>query len=66
MSETQTPAILLPVLERQAVATERIAEVLESMLSMMVSVQPKELAKKAKEHKTTRAKLRKEGNKNGE
>lgn len=66
MSEIQSPAILLPVLERQAVATERIAEVLEGLLAMMVSVKPEELAKKAKEHKKTRAKMRRKGKKNGE
>ena len=36
----------------------RIADCLEELLSMINGVQPKELAKKAQEHKKTRANLR--------
>jgi len=36
----------------------RIADCLEELLSMINGVQPKELAKKAQEHKTARANLR--------
>ena len=51
---------------KQTVATERIADALEKLLSMIESVQPSELAAKAKKHKTDRAKLRKGGKKNGQ
>ena len=38
----------------------RIADCLEALLDMIVAVQPKELAKKAHEHKRAQANLRKE------
>lgn len=51
---------------KQAAATERVADALEKLLSMIEGVQPSELAAKAKKHKTDRAKLRKGGKKNGQ
>ena len=37
---------------------KRLADSLEELLSMIKGVQPKELAKRAQEHKTARANLR--------
>jgi hypothetical protein len=42
----------------------RIADCLEALFDMIVAVQPKELAKKAHEHKKAQANLRKESKKN--
>jgi hypothetical protein len=65
----QEPQIYLDVntnaAVEQAAATVRIADALEKMLSMIEGVQPSELAKKAKKHKKTRAKLRNGGKNNG-
>ena len=48
--------------ERTADALERIADSLEELLEMIKGVQPKELAKKAHEHKKAQANLRKQKN----
>jgi len=43
---------------------KRIADSLEELLSMIKGVQPKELAKMAKEHKTAEANKKRQANKN--
>ena len=46
--------------ERIADALERIADCLDELLGMIQGVQPKELAKRAQEHKKAQANLRKQ------
>ena len=56
---------LLESAEEQNRQLTRIADSLDALLSMINGVQPKELAKKAREHKKAQANLRKEKNKLG-
>lgn len=46
--------------ERIADALERIADCLDELLGMIQGVQPKELAKRAQEHKKAQANLKKQ------
>ncbi len=61
MSKTEDlQSHLLETAEEQNRQLTRIADSLEALLSMINGVQPKELAKKAREHKKAQSKLRKE------
>ena len=57
--ENNLQSRLLESAEEQNRQLTRIADSLEELLSMIKGVQPAELAKKAQEHKTAKANLRK-------
>ena len=62
--ENNLQSRLLKSAEEQTLQLTRIADSLEELLSMIKGVQPAELAKRAREHKTRQANLKKK-NKGG-
>lgn len=65
MSENKNlQMLLLEASDENNRQLKRIADSLEELLSMITGVQPKELAKMAKEHKATEANKKRQANQN--